>query len=70
MSLLRDEATQRLRGSHALPSHTTLYRFLAGADLGRVTKTMAVNRDMLRRAWAVRGGPGPHGRAKSYAPAL
>ena len=53
VSLLAGEATQRLRGSHALPSHTTLYRFLAGADLGRVTKAMAVNRDMLRRAWAM-----------------
>lgn len=32
-SLLADEATQRLRGAHALPSHTTLWRFCAGADL-------------------------------------
>ncbi len=59
VSLLRDEATQRLRGSHALPSHTTLYRFLAGADLGRVTRAMAVNRDMLRRAWAMGAAPAP-----------
>ena len=29
VSLLQDEATQRLRGSHVLPSHTTLYRFLS-----------------------------------------
>ena len=59
VSLLRDEATQRLRGSHALPSHTTLYRFLAGADLGRVSKGMAVNRDMLRRAWVMGAAPAP-----------
>jgi hypothetical protein len=59
VSLLQDEATQRLRGSHALPSHTTLYRFLAGADLGRVAKAMAVNRDMLRRAWAMGAAPAP-----------
>jgi len=59
VSLLKDEATQRLRGSHALPSHTTLYRFLAGADLGRIAKAMAVNRDMLRRAWAMGGAPAP-----------
>ena len=55
--MLQDGATQRLRGSHALPSHTTLYRFLAGADLGRVSKAMAVNRDMLRRAWAMGAAP-------------
>ena len=59
VSLLQDEATQRLRGSHALPSHTTLYRFLAGADLGRVAKAAAVNRDMLRRAWAMGAAPAP-----------
>jgi hypothetical protein len=59
VSLLEDEATQRLRGSHALPSHTTLYRFLAGADIGRVTKAVGVNRDMLRRAWAMGAAPSP-----------
>lgn len=59
VSLLQDEATQRLRGSHALPSHTTLYRFLAGADLGRVSKAKATNRDMLRRAWAMGAAPAP-----------
>ena len=59
VSLLKDEATQRLRGTHALPSHTTLFRFLAGADLGRVSKAMAVNRDMLRRAWAMGAAPAP-----------
>ena len=59
VSLLQDEATQRLRGSHALPSHTTLFRFLAGADLGRVQKAMATNRDMLRRAWAMGAAPQP-----------
>ncbi len=55
-SLLADEATQRLRGAHALPSHTTLWRFCAGADLGRASIAAAVNRAMLRRAWAM--GPG------------
>ena len=59
VSLLKDEATQRLRGSHALPSHTTLYRFVAGSNLGRVKKTEATNRDMLRRAWAMGAAPAP-----------
>jgi len=59
VSLLKDAATGRLRGSHALPSHTTLYRFLAGADLGRVAKANAVNCDMLRRAWAMGAAPAP-----------
>lgn len=59
VSLLQDDATRRLRDSHALPSHTTLYRFLAGADLGRAAKAMAVNRDMLRRAWAMGAAPAP-----------
>ncbi|MGH9103059.1 MAG: IS1380 family transposase [Acidimicrobiales bacterium] len=59
VSLLQDEATRRLRGSHALPSHTTLFRFLAGAGLGRVQRAMAVNRDMLRRAWAMGAAPAP-----------
>lgn len=48
-SLLADEATQRLGGGHALASHTTLWRFCAGADLGRAQKAAAVNRAMLRR---------------------
>ncbi|MGH8300524.1 MAG: IS1380 family transposase [Steroidobacteraceae bacterium] len=59
VSLLQDEATQRLRGTHALPSHTTLYRFLAGAELGRVMRARATNRDMLRRAWAMGAAPAP-----------
>lgn len=37
-SLLDGEATRALRGQHALASVTTLWRFLAGADLGRVKK--------------------------------
>jgi hypothetical protein len=57
VSLLKDGATRRLRSSHALPSHTTLFRFLAGADLGRVQRAIAVNRDMLRRAWAMGAAP-------------
>ncbi len=56
-ALLTDEATTRLRGAHHLPSHTTLWRFCAGADLGRVAKAAAVNRAMLRRAWAMGAGP-------------
>ncbi|MEZ5222028.1 MAG: hypothetical protein R2743_11090 [Ilumatobacteraceae bacterium] len=40
-----------------LPSHTTLWRFCAGADLGRVSKAAAVNRTMLARAWAMGAGP-------------
>ncbi len=59
VSLLQDEATRRLRGSHALPSHTTLYRFVAGAGLGRVQRAVATNRDMLRRAWAMGAAPAP-----------
>jgi hypothetical protein len=58
-SLLAGEATARLRGEHALPSGTTLWRFLAGADLGRVKRAEAVNRTMLRRAWAMGAGPAP-----------
>lgn len=58
-SLLADEATQELRGDHALASHTTLWRFCAGADLGRAAKAAAVNRAMLRRAWAMGAGPVP-----------
>lgn len=56
-SLLADEATTRLRGPHRLASHATLWRFCAGADLGRVAKAGAVNRAMLRRAWAMGAGP-------------
>jgi hypothetical protein len=59
VSLLEDEATMALRGNHALPSHTTLYRFVAGADLGRVARAVATNRDMLRRAWAMGAAPAP-----------
>lgn len=58
-SLLAGEATRVLRGGHALPSHTTLYRFLAGADLGRVAIAAAVNRAMLARAWAMGAAPAP-----------
>lgn len=58
-SLLADEATRRLRGAHRLPSHTTQWRFLAGADMGRAMKAAAVNRAMLRRAWAMGAAPAP-----------
>lgn len=56
-SLLADEATGVLRGAHRLPSTTTLWRFCAGADLGRVAKAAAVNRAMLARAWAMGAAP-------------
>jgi hypothetical protein len=55
--LLADQATAVLRGANALPSVPTLWRFLAGADLGRVAKAAAVNRVMLRRAWAAGAAP-------------
>jgi hypothetical protein len=58
-ALLAGEATQALRGEHALPSHTTLWRFCAGADLGRAAKAAAVNRVMVRRAWAAGAAPPP-----------
>lgn len=54
---LLEGATEQLRGEHAFPSHTTLYRICAGADLGRVQKAAAVNRMMLARAWALGAGP-------------
>ncbi|MGH3098192.1 MAG: IS1380 family transposase [Streptosporangiales bacterium] len=56
-ALLADPATQQLRGSNALPSAPTLWRFLAGADLGRVAKAAAVNKVMLARAWAAGAAP-------------
>lgn len=56
-ALLADPATAALRGSNVLPSVPTLWRFLAGADLGRVAKAAAVNRVMLRRAWAAGAAP-------------
>ncbi len=56
-ALLADPATAALRGVNALPSVSTLWRFLAGADLGRVAKAAAVNRVMLRRAWAAGAAP-------------
>jgi hypothetical protein len=56
-SLLADEATARLRTGVPLPSHTTLYRFVSGADLGRVSIAAAVNRTMLARAWAMGAAP-------------
>ena len=54
---LLEGVTERLRGEHAFPSHTTLFRFCAGADLGRAQKAAAVNRTMLARAWALGAGP-------------
>lgn len=41
--LLADEATAVLHGGHVLPSHSALYHFVAGADLGRVQRAAAVN---------------------------
>lgn len=54
---LLEGATEQLRGEHAFPSHTTLFGFCAGADLGRAQKAAAVNRTMLARAWALGAGP-------------
>jgi hypothetical protein len=54
---LLEGATEVLRGQHGFPSHTTLFRFCAGADFGRVNKAAAVNRTMLARAWAMGAGP-------------
>jgi hypothetical protein len=54
-ALLADPATTALRGGNALPSvfkSAARWRFLAGADLGRVTKAAATNRALLSRAWA------------------
>jgi len=56
-TLLADPATAALRGANALPSTSTLWRFCAGADLGRVGKAAATNRVMLRRAWAAGAAP-------------
>jgi hypothetical protein len=56
-TLLADPATVTLRGANALPSVSTLWRFLAGADLGRVAKAAATNRVMLRRAWVAGAAP-------------
>jgi hypothetical protein len=56
-ALLADEATQALRGRHALPSHSTLFRFVDEAEFGRVQRAAAVNRTMLRRAWALGAAP-------------
>lgn len=64
--LLADPATAALRGTNALPSVSTLWRFLAGADLGRVAKAAATNRVMLRRAWAA--GAAPAGRRLTIDP--
>lgn len=58
-SLLADEATMRLRGDQPFPSHTTMWRFLAGAHFGRVEAMSATNKEMLRRAWAAGAAPGP-----------
>lgn len=55
--LLSGDAIADLRGDHSLPSHTTLWRFLAGASAGKPQATAAVNRAMLRRAWAMGAGP-------------
>jgi Transposase DDE domain group 1 len=56
-ALIADPATAALRGDTALPSVPTQWRFLAGADMGRVAKAAATNRVMLRRAWAAGAAP-------------
>ena len=57
VDLLRGEATQVLRGEHALPSHDTLWRFCRGADLGRCAKAGKVLRTLICRCWALGGAP-------------
>lgn len=57
--LLSGDAVASLRGDHSLPSHTTMWRFLAGASMGKPQATAAVNRKMLERAWAMGAGPPP-----------
>ncbi|WP_039890781.1 hypothetical protein [Mycobacterium xenopi] len=52
-----DPATAAVRGDNPLASVPTLWRFLAGTDLGRVAKAGAVNRVMLRRAWTAGAAP-------------
>lgn len=59
VDVLRGEATQRLRGPHALPSHDTLWRFCRGADLGRCAKAGKVARALIARAWALGAAPDP-----------
>lgn len=54
---LLEGATETLRGHHGFPSHTTLFRFCAGADFGRANKAAAVNRTMIERAWAMGAAP-------------
>ncbi len=57
--LLSGDAVASLRGDHSLPSHTTMWRFLAGATMGKPQAAAAVNRKMLERAWAMGAGPAP-----------
>src|SRR5450759_997314 len=45
-------APASLQRSRTLFKSAALWRFLAGADLGRVTKAAATNRALLSRAWA------------------
>ncbi len=42
-ALLADPVTAALRGDQALPSTSTLWRFVTGADLGRVSKAAALD---------------------------
>ena len=57
VDLLRDDATQALRGDAALPSHDTLWRFCDDADIGTAGRAAAVNAVMLARAWRLVGAP-------------
>jgi len=54
--LLAEQATRDLARRTRCRA-PTLWRFLAGADLGRVPRAAAVNRVMLRRAWAAGAAP-------------
>ena len=59
VSLIADDTTRRLRHIHGLPSQTTLYPFLTGADLGRVARAQAIHPTFC----AARGRWGSHRRA-------
>jgi hypothetical protein len=59
VDVLRGEATQRLRGPHALPSHDTLWRVGRGAELGRWAKAGKGGGARMARAWAGGGAPAP-----------
>lgn len=58
VDVLRGEASQLLRGPHALPSHDTLWRFCHGAHPGRSAKAGKILRALIAHA-SVGAAPGP-----------